>query len=917
MGEKITEKRKLELRYGVHLSHPVIKFAAKFLQECEGNSKMVEDNNVWELIECACQRWRTNYDSDSEEKELDWDEYYLNRAFVEATELRKEKSLFCRSVLLPRVEKEFADFTNKWDDFKRKWARPTERMRHKSEERVGLLERLRDAVGRVNKYAEVDELIKVLPPLGFTAHRLMETIPIAFHERRAVLELDILQAMSSKTGLPLKCFQSHLELRTKLENMGQRLSERLVGLDDLVVKKITSALLARKFSASFFFLGRHGCGRTKLARVLAEELFDDKGRIMKLDMSEYGDSDCVSRLIAALNGDKRRGKIVMLDNIENAHSCCDEVLVGLLKDGRVIDENGVHVDFSLDILIVSSHVGHQFLFHCRCLHETLPKIPFRKILKEPTLVHRGMHLDPGKAFDGCDIHRFYVEVAQRFRAEFVDLFDDLLVFPRMRPWDYYTIFWLQHREAAMRMTSSHNFPVIMYPTDAALSYMTTWPDMFERGAHAYETWYEAHKVQMLNRDILEKVTDKTIIIYIDTFLGSWEYSFRVETISHLEEHPAFQILKESIRHLRSKYRRERQQVNKIYMVLASYFCLLEQINSKSETNDANIRKLSEKIVILIDEVVKFEKVQTEDFFDKCSPSDQETRIEASEWLKLVSTKLQTSLVLKEDRATRGTIEVLLSQLNNNGDQSTKSFLCLGLKPNSLEQYAKSLAQQLVIDDGEKLMIQVDLSLCTGPESFFRCSDIGNPHLLLMEFIKKSPYSVIVFYELEKAHVATFSIILSILERGVTKDKDGNIVDFSHTVIVIVSHLGNKEMIGGFNGHHTKIDLSGFFKSTPKAMDGFSTSLPGEKGLIGLRTELLNRLDFMILFDPFCEEQLNAFAKVGMKHLRDGDGWGSLSVAFRNLFKADGNKRPSYTTHDMLTTIVCAGGKDAIVRYRCG
>ncbi|GER47822.1 chaperone protein ClpB, partial [Striga asiatica] len=264
----------------------------KLLQECEGNSKMVEDNNVWELLESACQRWRTNHDSDSEERKLDWDEYYLDRAFVEATELRKEKSLFCRSVLLPHVEKELADFTNKWDDFKRRWARPTEQMRHKSEERVGLLERLRDAVTRVNNYAEADELIRVLPPLGFTAHRLLETIPIAFHERRSVLELDILRAMSSKTGLPLKCFQSPLELRTKLENVGQRLSERLVGLDDLVVKKIVSALLApKKSSASFFFLGRHGSGRTKLARALAEEHFDDEAQIMKFDMSEYGDSD--------------------------------------------------------------------------------------------------------------------------------------------------------------------------------------------------------------------------------------------------------------------------------------------------------------------------------------------------------------------------------------------------------------------------------------------------------------------------------------------------------------------------------------------------------------------------------------------------------------------------------------------------
>lgn len=77
----------------------------------------------------------------------------------------------------------------------------------------------------------------------------------------------------------------------------------------------------------------------------------------------------------------------------------------------------------------------------------------------------------------------------------------------------------------------------------------------------------------------------------------------------------------------------------------------------------------------------------------------------------------------------------------------------------------------------------------------------NTHLLLVESVRKTPQSVIMFYKLETTHISVFSKILSILEFGVAEDDDGNQVHFGDSVVVIVTDLGNKEMIAGLNGHH--------------------------------------------------------------------------------------------------------------------
>lgn len=81
------------------------------------------------------------------------------------------------------------------------------------------------------------------------------------------------------------------------------------------------------------------------------------------------------------------------------------------------------------------------------------------------------------------------------------------------------------------------------------------------------------------------------------------------------------------------------------------------------------------------------------------------------------------------------------------------------------------------------------------------------HVLLTKAVERGPNSVIIFHHLEMAHISVFSTILSILDDGVTKDNEGNITNFSNSVVVIVSNLGNKEMIAGLSGHQIKCPVN--------------------------------------------------------------------------------------------------------------
>ena len=187
---------------------------------------------------------------------------------------------------------------------------------------------------------------------------------------------DIAQTVSMSTNIPVsKIAQSE---GNKLSSMGATLKEKIIG-QDAAVETVTRAIQRSRAGlkdpnkpiGTFLFLGPTGVGKTQLAKVLAQYMFDSPDSIIRIDMSEYMEKHAVSRLIGAPPGyvgyneggqlsERVRRKpysVVLLDEIEKAHPDIFNLLLQVLDEGRLTDSNGRHIDFRNTVLILTSNIG--------------------------------------------------------------------------------------------------------------------------------------------------------------------------------------------------------------------------------------------------------------------------------------------------------------------------------------------------------------------------------------------------------------------------------------------------------------------------------------------------------------------------------------------------------------------------------
>jgi len=259
----------------------------------------------------------------------------------------------------------------------------------------------------------------------------------------------IAEVVSSMTGIPLR--RMGQDEADRLLSIETELHKRVVSQEEAVeavgraVRRSRSGLKdPNRPMGSFVFVGPSGVGKTYLAKCLAEFMFGDPDALFVLDMSEYMEKHNVSRLIGAPPGyvgyeeggqlteriRRRPYSVILLDEIEKAHSDVFNMLLQIMEEGRLTDSFGRHVDFKNVILIMTSNIGahritHQDEFGFGKRDEEVSYEKMKEMLK--------------------------IELEEHFRPEFLNRLDETIVFRKLLHNDMINIIDLELEKLAKRL----------------------------------------------------------------------------------------------------------------------------------------------------------------------------------------------------------------------------------------------------------------------------------------------------------------------------------------------------------------------------------------------------------------------------------------------------------------------------------
>jgi ATP-dependent Clp protease ATP-binding subunit ClpB len=379
-------KERYEAHHGVEIRDSAL-VAAAVLSDRYITDRFLPDKAI-DLVDEAASRLRMEIDSSP--VELDEAERRVRQLEIELAAMANESE----TVREP-VERELADAKAVRDELAARWSREKDslqrvadvkrqidelRMEAEREERQGNLARVAEI-----RYGILPELEKEL-----AEREERSDVPMVKEE---VDEDDIAAVVSSWTGIPVsRLLEGEVE---KLIHMEGRLHQRVIGQEQ-AVEAVANALRRARSGlqdpnrpiGSFIFLGPTGVGKTELARALAEFMFDDERAMVRLDMSEYQERHTVARLVGAPPGyvgyeeggqlteavRRRPYTVVLLDEIEKAHSEVFDVLLQLLDDGRLTDGQGRTVDFRNTVIIMTSNIRSQNELRDRFRPEFLNRI---------------------------------------------------------------------------------------------------------------------------------------------------------------------------------------------------------------------------------------------------------------------------------------------------------------------------------------------------------------------------------------------------------------------------------------------------------------------------------------------------------------------------------------------------------------
>jgi ATP-dependent Clp protease ATP-binding subunit ClpB len=410
-------REKYELHHGVRITDGAL-VAAATLSNRYITDRFLPDKAI-DLVDEAASRLRMEVDSKPEE--LDELDRRLLQLKIEREALKREEDAASRE-RLAKLEAELSELAEKSAAMTATWEaekgvvvesqKLKEQLDHARTE-----QELAERRGDLNKAAElrygtIPTLEKQIAEAGGGGAKLVN---------EAVTEEGIAGVVSRWTGIPVeKMLEGE---RAKLLRMEDELRQRVVGQEEALEAVSKAVRRARaglqdpnRPIGSFLFLGPTGVGKTELVKAVASFLFDDDRAMTRIDMSEFMEKHAVARLIGAPPGyvgyeeggtlteaiRRRPYQVILFDEVEKAHEDVFNILLQVLDDGRLTDGQGRTVDFRNCIIVLTSNLGSQ----------AISELP-----------------------EGAEVEQarpaVMRAVRERFRPEFLNRLDEVVLFRRL------------------------------------------------------------------------------------------------------------------------------------------------------------------------------------------------------------------------------------------------------------------------------------------------------------------------------------------------------------------------------------------------------------------------------------------------------------------------------------------------------
>ena len=368
-------KERYELHHSVDITDPAI-VAAATLSHRYISDRQLPDKAI-DLIDEAASSIRLQIDSKPED--LDRLERRIIQLKLEQKALEKEadeasvKRLALISADLNECQKSYDELDEVWTTEKAA-LHGTQTIKEDLEHARLELEAARRA-GDLNRMSELQygRLPELEKQLDLASQAEMQEMTLL---RNKVTEVEIADVLSRATGIPVAKMLE--EEREKLLAMEDQLHQQVIGQSEAVVSVSNAIRRSRAGLAdpdqpigSFLFLGPTGVGKTELTKALANFLFDSNDALVRIDMSEFMEKHSVARLVGAPPGyvgyeeggylteavRRKPYSVILLDEVEKAHSDVFNILLQVLDDGRLTDGQGRTVDFKNTVIIMTSNIG--------------------------------------------------------------------------------------------------------------------------------------------------------------------------------------------------------------------------------------------------------------------------------------------------------------------------------------------------------------------------------------------------------------------------------------------------------------------------------------------------------------------------------------------------------------------------------